>query len=262
MLHILKSTALGASLVLVTLQANAAAVATVNGKEISKEMFDTYAKRIEARQQNGQGVDRERLINELVNRELLRQTALDMKLDKKPEIQFLIEQQKIDLLIKAAMNEIVNKSPITEAEIEETYKQIRDRSNPMEFKARHILLKNENDAKAVIKKLDKGADFATLAKTESTGPSAKDGGNLNWFKPGQMVPEFSQAVMGMKKGEYSKTPVKTQFGYHVIKLEDSRKIEPPKLADVKEKIRGLLQQQRLQKYVAEKRKSAKVEIKK
>ena len=262
MLHIIKTTTLGASLLLIALQANAAAVATVNGKEISQEMYQAYVQQLQARQKNGQGnIDRKRLINELVNRELLHQAALEMKLDKNKDIQFLMEQQKIDLLTKAAMKQIIDKSPITEGEIEETYKKMRENSNPMEFKARHILLKTEDDAKAVIKKLNKGADFAKLAKEKSTGPSAKAGGDLGWFKPGQMVPEFSKAVMGMKKGEYSKTAVKTQFGYHVIKLEDSRKIEAPELAKVKDQIRGLLQQQRIQKYIAEQRKKAKVEIK-
>ena len=262
MLQLLKTTALGTSLFLIAMQANAAAVATVNGKEISQQMYQAYVRQLEMRQHNGKiQIDRKRLINELVNRELLHQAALSMKLEKNPEIKFLMEQQKIDLLTKAAMKEIVDKSPVTESEIEATYKKMSANSNPMEFKARHILLKTEADAEAVIKKLDKGADFATLAKEKSTGPSAKKGGDLGWFKPGQMVPEFSKSVMALKKGEYSKKPVKTQFGYHVIKLEDTRKIDPPKLDDVKNQIRGLLQQQRIQKYVAEMRKKAKVTIK-
>lgn len=262
MLQLLKNTALGTSLFLIAMQANAAAVATVNGKEISQQMYQAYVRQLEMRQHNGKiQIDRKRLINELVNRELLHQAALSMKLEKNPEIKFLMEQQKIDLLTKAAMKEIVDKSPVTESEIEATYKKMSANSNPMEFKARHILLKTEADAEAVIKKLDKGADFATLAKEKSTGPSAKKGGDLGWFKPGQMVPAFSKSVMALKKGEYSKTPVKTQFGYHVIKLEDTRKIDPPKLDDVKDQIRGLLQQQRIQKYVAEMRKKAKVTIK-
>lgn len=263
MLHILKATTLGASLLLASMHVNAAAVATVNGKEISQDMYQAYVKQLQSRQTDGQKgeINRERLINELINRELLHQTALEMKLDKEKEIKFLIEQQKIDLLTKAAMKQIVDKRPITEGEIEETYKKMLENANPMEFKARHILLKTEDDAKDIIKKLDKGADFVTLAKEKSTGPSAKNGGDLGWFKPAQMVPEFSQAVMEMKKGDYSKAAVKTQFGFHVIKLEDSRKIDPPALDKVKEQIRGLLQQQRIQGYIADKRKKAKVEIK-
>lgn len=262
MSQILKTTALGASLLLLSMQASAAAVATVNGKEISQQMYQAYVQQIEQRQHNGNiNVDRNRLINELVNRELLHQAALSMKLDKNPQIKFLIEQQKIDLLTKAAMKEIVDKHPVTESEIEATYKKMKAKSNPMEFKARHILLKTKADAEAVIKKLNKGADFATLAKEKSTGPSGKKGGDLGWFKAGQMVPAFSKAVMGLKKGEYTKEPVKTQFGYHVIKLEDSRKIAPPKLENVKNQIRGFLQQQRIQKYVADLRKKAKVNIK-
>ena len=263
MLHILKTTTLTASLLFVSLQANAAAVATVNGKEISQDMYQTYVKQLQARQKKGQKseINRERLINELVNRELLHQTALKMKLEKDPQVKFLLKQQRIDLLTKAAMKKIVDKSPITEGEIEDTYKNMLEKSSPMEFKARHILLKTEDDAKAVIKKLNKGADFAALAKEKSTGPSAKSGGDLGWFKPAQMVPEFSKAAMAMKKGEHSKAAVKTQFGYHVIKLEDSRKLEAPELAKVKDQIRGLLQQQRIQKYVAEQRKKAEIKIK-
>lgn len=262
MLQLLKTTALGTSLLLMTLQANAAAVATVNGKEISQKMYQAYVQQLESRQKKGNiNIDRKRLINELINRELLHQAALKMKVENNPEIKFLIKQQKIDLLTKAAMKQIVDKSPVTEAEIEATYKKMTAQSSPMEYKARHILLKTEADAKAVINKLNKGADFAKLAKEKSTGPSAKSGGELGWFKPGQMVPAFSKAVMALKKGKYTKQAVKTQFGYHVIELEDSRKIDPPKLANVKNQIRGLLQQQRIQKYIAKQRKKAKITIK-
>ncbi len=113
----------------------------------------------------------------------------------------------------------------------------------------------------MIAELDSGANFAELAKSKSTGPTAKNGGDLGWFKPNQMVPPFAQAVSEMKKGSYTKKPVKTQFGWHVIKLEDERKLTPPKFEEVKEQIRSIKTNQKIQQYVIELRKKAKVDIK-
>ncbi|HFQ14546.1 MAG TPA: peptidylprolyl isomerase, partial [Gammaproteobacteria bacterium] len=106
------------------------------------------------------------------------------------------------------------------------------------------------------------AKFEELAKKKSTGPSAKDGGDLGWFSPSQMVPPFSQAVAQLKKGQYTKKPVKTRFGYHVIKLEDSRKRTPPKFEDIKPQLRMVMQNQRIQEYISNLRKKAKIDIKK
>ncbi len=153
------------------------------------------------------------------------------------------------------------KNPVSDKELRKEYDSKVAGANLKEYKARHILLKSEADAKSVIAELDSGANFAELAKSKSTGPTAKNGGDLGWFKPNQMVPPFAQAVSEMKKGSYTKKPVKTQFGWHVIKLEDERKLTPPKFEEVKEQIRSIKTNQKIQQYVIELRKKAKVDIK-
>ena len=123
------------------------------------------------------------------------------------------------------------------------------------------MVKEESKAREIIKKLNDGANFEELAKTESTGPSGKNGGDLGWFSAAQMVPAFSAATAKLKKGTHSQTPVKTQFGFHIIKLESTRTREAPKFEDIKEQLKPMIQNQRLQKYVEKLRGRAKIEIK-
>ncbi|MTI18268.1 peptidylprolyl isomerase [Rhodobacteraceae bacterium RKSG542] len=127
---------------------------------------------------------------------------------------------------------------VTDGDVKAYYdEKFADYVGPEEISARHILLENEEDAKAVIAELDKGGDFAELAKEKSTGPSGPQGGELGYFSKGQMVPEFETAAFGLKKGEYTKEPVKSQFGYHVILKEDERKQPAPEFDQVKDQIK-------------------------
>ena len=238
------------------------AVATVNGKTIGQDVYEHYLKQANSRPNAPKGgVNREMIINELVNRELLYQAAVKEKLDKDKDVKFQLDQLRINTLIQGLLGKVAKKNPVSEKEIKAEYDKRIGGANLSEYKARHILVKTEEEAKTVIAELDSGSKFDELAKKKSTGPSAKDGGDLGWFNPGQMVPAFSQAVSQMKKGDYTKTPVKTQFGWHVIKLEDTRKPTPPKYDDVKSKIAMVMQNQRIQKYIEDIRKSAKIEIK-
>lgn len=236
-------------------------VATVNGKKISKKHYDQVVKTLKAKnpQFNAEG-NKQSIVNELISRELLYQEAKKQKLEKDPKVAFVIKQQRIEVMIQALIQKTLSKNPIKEKDIKKVYKEKIASKNLKEFKARHILLKTEDEAKTVIAKLDTGSDFAELAKKKSTGPSAKNGGDLGWFSPGRMVPPFARAVAEMKKGTHTNTPVKTQFGWHVIKLEDSRKLDPPKYDDVKKRIAGSLNKQRLQKYVEKLRNKAKIKI--
>ena len=127
-------------------------------------------------------------------------------------------------------------------------------------RARHILVKTEPEAKEIIAELDKGADFATLAKDQSTGPSAAQGGDLGWFSANQMVAPFSEAVIALENGKYTSEPVKTQFGWHVIIREDSRDQTPPSFESVKEQMRPAVQREKIQQYIDGLRKTAKVEV--
>jgi peptidyl-prolyl cis-trans isomerase C len=138
---------------------------------------------------------------------------------------------------------------ITDDMLKKEYDEKIAKADISEYKARHILLKSEEDAKAVIKELDNGAVFSDVAKAKSTGPTGPDGGDLGWFKAGQMVPPFAQALTQMQKGTYSKTPVQTQFGWHVILREESRKNEPPTLESVRDSIKQRVEQEKFQAYM-------------
>jgi len=236
-------------------------VATVNGKKISQKHYDRVVSTLKAKNpQFNAEQNKQAIINELISRELLFQEAKKQKVEKDPQVAFALEQQRVELMIQALVQKTFSKDPVKEKEIRKIYDDKVASANLKEFKARHILLKTEDEAKTIIAKLDTGADFAKLAKEKSTGPSAKSGGDLGWFSPGRMVPPFARAVAEMKKGKHSKTPVKTQFGWHVIKLEDSRKMEPPKYDEVKKQIAGSLNKQRLQQYVEKLRSKAKIKI--
>ncbi len=241
------------------------AVATVNGTPISQKDYDFYLEQAMHRRgqqsKNRGGVNRQAVINELVNRELLHQAAIKEKVENDDAVAFQLKQLKVDALIQGLINKISKDHPITDKELKKEYDKRIAGAKLTEYKARHILLKTEEEAKTVIAELDSGAKFADLAKKKSTGPSAKDGGELGWFNPAQMVPPFSQAVAQLKKGHYTEKPVKTQFGWHVIMLENVRKRTPPKFKDIKAQLRVVLQNQRVQKYIVSLRKHAKIDIK-
>jgi len=237
-------------------------VAVVNGEPISQDTYERYLK-YRSQQQNGQPgeVNRKALIDELINRQLLLQEAKKNKLHQNPDIAFRIKQLEADALIQAQIQQQAKNNPISESDLKKEYDQRVAATDAREYKASHILLKTEDEARAVIKELDGGAVFADVAKAKSTGPTAKNGGDLGWFNAQQMVPPFAQAVAQMKKGTYSKTPVQTQFGWHVIKLEDERKVTPPKFEEVKDQLRNVKGNQLIQQYVLQLRKNAKIEIK-
>ena len=233
-------------------------VATVNGTKITEWTLDRYASQRGLPPGAPKGQQRNALIEELINRELIYQDAVSIGIDKAPAIKQEIEHQRINIIASSMLNRSSDRFAVSDADLKKEYDNRKDELGGKEFKARHILLKNEADAKAVIAELDKGADFATLAGKKSTGPSAVNGGDLGWFKADQMVKPFSDATAKLKKGSYTKTPVVTQFGWHVIKLEDTRAVNPPKFDDVKEQIRVGLQNKLIENYIAGLRKTAKI----
>jgi peptidyl-prolyl cis-trans isomerase C len=264
-----KSTLSIASLLIATLASTSAfaldakSVAAVNGKQITQEEYQEHLKQRAAQSPNGQQapVNRQLILDDLINREILLQEAKNLKLQKDKNVLKQIEQAKSNILIQAVILHSPASQPVTDKELKEVYDQQVGAADPTEYKARHILLKDEATAKELIKKLNDGADFEEMAKKESTGPSGPSGGDLGWFSAEKMVPEFSQATSKMKKGTHSQTPVKTQFGYHIIKLEDSRKRELPKFEDVKNQIKPIVQNNRIQEYLEKLRSKAKIEIK-
>ena len=258
-----------ASILLATLLSNSAFalgkndVAAVNGKKITQKQYQAHLKQRQAQSQKGKQapVNRQAVIDELINREVLLQEAKKLKLHKDKKLKAQIEQLKNNLLIQTLISKSPAAKPVSDKELKDVYDKQIGGADPKEFKARHILVKEETKAKELIEKLNDGANFEEVAKKESTGPSGKNGGDLGWFSAAQMVPAFSQATSKLKKGTHSQKPVKTRFGFHIIKLEDSRKRELPKFDDVKNQIKPLIQNKRLQEYVVKLRSKSKIEVK-
>ena len=237
-------------------------VATVNGKKITKQQLDEYFKYRQSTTKQDIGHDEHGVLQELINRELLMEEVKKKKLDKNKQLQYLVNQQKTDLYIQALLRESDVAKPIPEDEIQKIYDEKVKNHKIKEDKIAHILMKTEQEAKDIIAELDTGADFGELAKKKSSGPSAKEGGELGWMNSAQLnnMPSFAQAVSELKKGSYTKTPVKTQYGWHVVKLEDERESPPPTLDQLRNQIIAALRQQRLQEYVKGLREKAKIKI--
>ena len=238
-------------------------LATVNGTNITQEMFETYSKRRGVTEQSKiKPAERKAITEELVNRELLYQVALKNKLDKEPDVKREVDNIERNLYASAAIRKAVSEqAPITEEMMKSEYQKIIKELPAKEYKARHILMKAKQDAIEVILELNKGTEFAKLAKERSTGPTGANGGDLGWFRDGQMLPEFTAAVTKLEKGKYSKTPVKTQYGWHVILLEDVREAPAPAYEELKDKINMSIRNKQLGDYIASLKKNAKIEIK-
>ncbi len=238
-------------------------VASVNGKNITQKQYEAHLKQRQAqnnKDKKNAPVSRQAILDELINREVLLQEANKLKLHKDKKVIAQLKLFKDNLLIQALISRSPAAKPVTDKDLRKVYDQQIGKADPTEYKARHILVKDEAKAKKLIAELNDGANFEEVAKKESTGPSGKNGGDLGWFSSAQMVPAFSQAAAKLKKGTHSQKPVKTQFGFHIIKLEDSRKRELPKFEDIKSQITPLVQNKRLQEYVVKLRGKAKIQV--
>ena len=233
------------------------AVAAVNGVYISKASLAMLESEITQRNK-GQSLPKKQLIEELIQRELLVQDAKQKQLDQSAEFLGRLETIKNSLLSQASVQNYLKSNPITDALLKSEYdKNIA--SAGVEYKARHILVKTEEEAKTIIAELVKGTDFAELAKTKSTGPSGPKGGDLGWFADGQMVAPFSKAVVELENNKFTTAPVETQFGWHVILREDSRSQTPPPFESIKEQIRPMLQRKKMKEFFDSLRQQAKIE---
>ena len=190
-------------------------------------------------------VDPQAALDDLVATEVALQQAKTSGIMDRPDIQKKVDDFKRNLLLTTWTQEKVKSFKFSDEEIKSTYDERVAKLASKEYNARHILLKKEDEAKAIIKEIAGGADFEKLAKDKSTGPSATNGGSLGWFKAQTMVPAFANAIKEMKKGDVSKTPVKTQFGFHVIKLEDSRDAKLPTLESLKPQLQRVLSQKKM-----------------
>ncbi len=237
---------------------SSAVVATVNGTPITEAVLALYQEQMKNRR-GAPPMDRKAVLEEVINLELASQAGTKEGLADDAHTQLQIDQQRRAVIATNAIQKYLKEHPIEEADLKKLYDEQVPKGN--EYKARHILVDDEAAAKKLIAELDKGADFSELAKKHSTGPSGKSGGDLGWFSPKQMVAPFSEAVAKLEKGSYTKEPVKTQFGWHVIILDDVRETTPPAFEQVKPQLQAFLQKQRVQEYINSLREAAQIDIK-
>jgi peptidyl-prolyl cis-trans isomerase C len=252
--------ALSALLIGLALPALAQNVAIVNGKPVPTARVDMLKAQL-AKSGRPVGAEMEgQLKDEVIAREIFMQEAQKRGLDATDDFKQQMELARQTLLIRELFADYQKANPVTDAEIKAEYDKFAAANSGKEYHARHILVENEAQAKAIIAQLKKGAKFEDLAKKESKDPgSGANGGDLDWANANSYVPEFSAALVKLKKGETTATPVKTQFGWHVIRLDDVRDAQLPKLEDVKPQIAQELQKQKLAKFQEDLRKSAKIE---
>lgn len=240
-------------------------LAKVNGKEITRADLKALEKALPPKAVE-QVKDKKKfesdLLNQLVDLRVLTDAALKSGVDKNKEVQEAIDRAKEQVTVQAFVLEQL-KPKITDQAIENKYKELKDKfpKNKQETKVRHVLVKDEKAAQKAIERLKAGEDFQKVAReTSEDEETAKEGGDLGYFVEGSFVPEFEKAVANLKPGQYTPEPVKTNFGYHVIKVEDRRTAKPPKLEDVKQQIGAMVQQEAMADLVKKLRDKASVEI--
>jgi peptidyl-prolyl cis-trans isomerase C len=235
-------------------------VAIVNGKPVPKSRVDALVKQA---QRAGQQVPPEAMPqarDQVVLREIFAQEATRLGLSASPDFRDAMEIARQSILIRELFEDFRKKNPVTDEEATTEYNKFKGQSSGTEYRARHILVEKEEEASALIKQIKGGAKFDELAKKHSkdTG-SAEKGGDLDYAKPDSYVPEFAKALAALKKGEMTDAPVKSQFGFHIIMLEDTRAAPFPPFDDVKGQIKQRLEQGKVQKYQDELRKKAKTD---
>ena len=236
-------------------------IATVNGTPYGLDLFRLFfLERLQQSQGQNSPELQEQAFNDFMSLVVASQEAARRNLEQDHDVGVAIELQRMKILSNAALASMAEEIEPTEDELKKAYEEVKENASQTEYKARHILVKDEEEAKNMIEKLDGGADFGDLAREHSLGPTGKNGGELEWFDANQMVAPVSEAVAAMEKGTYTKTPVQTQFGWHVIELQDSRKAEPPSFEDAKQQLTALLKRQKLSATLAEMRDGAMVEL--
>lgn len=251
---------------LLPLAAAAQNIAIVNGKPVPKARADMLLEQVNKQaaaqgQQLPPDLD-QRVRDKVVLDEIFVQEAQRRGVAASREYQQQMELARTNILVQALFADFQKKSPVTDAEAKTEYDQRKAQAGTKEYHARHILVETEDEAKSVISQLKGGAKFEDLAKKLSKDPgSGQNGGDLDWAAPGNYVPEFSEAMTKLAKGAITETPVKSQFGWHVIRLDDTREASFPSFDDVKEQIKQMLGQQKLAKFRDDLRSKAKTDYK-
>lgn len=238
----------------------AGAVATVNGVVIPASRGDMLARTRTQRGEPDNPQLRQAVREELINREIIVQDATKGGLAKNQDFLAQLELVRQEVLLQAYVREFFRKNPISDADVQKEYERVKGEMGEKEYKVRHILVEQEDQAKGLIAELKKGAKFEDLAMKNSKDEGTKvRGGDLDWQSPAGLVKPFSDVMVKLDKGRLSDTPVRTQFGWHVIQLDDIRPVQHPPLADVKAKIQEGLRRQKFEAHVRDLRAKAKVE---
>ena len=234
---------------------------TVNGKPVPMARVDALIKTA-THGQEAPPEAKAQAKDQVVMREIFAQEAEKQGIAGTPDYKMQLELVRQTVLINTLFQNFIKAHPISDADAQAEYNKIKAEQSGLEYDARHILVDSEDEAKKLIAQIKNGAKFEDLAKKSSkdTG-SAENGGDLGFAKPGSYVPEFATALQGLKKGQMTETPVKTQFGYHIIRLEDTRAAQFPSFDEVKDKVKQQLQQVKLQEYEEKLRKAAKTDYK-
>lgn len=233
-------------------------LATVNGQTVSDDLLAAFVSQYPNVDMESLGDDqRQQLTEHVVNLTILAQEARNRGLHENADTQASLALNRMQTLSDRLIRQVEAETEIGDEAIQAAYDERY--GNTSEFKARHILVEEESQARDLISQLDEGAEFATLAQEHSTGPSGENGGDLGWFSPDQMVPPFAEALRNIEPGNYGAEPIETQFGWHVILVEDTRESDGPALEEVREEIVNNLQQERIQTFVSDLRENANVE---
>jgi peptidyl-prolyl cis-trans isomerase C len=233
-------------------------VATVNGTAITREQLDSIMEMVKRSSPNE--VDEKTVLDDLIATELARQEAQKSGLADSPEVKAQVKDYTDKVVLNAWMQKTAEGFKFTDEELKAAYdKRVADIPK-FEYKARHILVKDKTEADALLKEITEGADFAKVAEKASKGPSGPMGGDLGWFRPDSMVPPFAEAVAKMEVNTISKEPVQTQFGWHIIKLEEKRDVQLPEFDKIKPQLQRMLEQEKMIAYMKDLRGKADVKV--
>jgi peptidyl-prolyl cis-trans isomerase C len=238
-------------------------IASVNGKDYSLDLFRVFfTQRLQETNAQNSPAFQEQAFNEFLSLVVAAQEGEKRDLAANPDVQTALELQRLMILSNAALQSIANDAPPTDDELEQAYENFKQQAQRVEYKARHILVDDQAKAEKLIKQLDKnkGEGFDELARDNSLGPTAEKGGDLGWFDARQMVKPFADAVGALEPGSYTEQPVQTQFGWHVILLEETRTAEPPTFEEAKPTLEAAVKRQKVADALNELRQEAKVDL--
>jgi peptidyl-prolyl cis-trans isomerase C len=240
--------------------AASAQVATVNGVAIPQARLDIVLKMLAANKQPDTPENRTRVREQLINNEVFSQEAVKKGINKNPEVAAQLELQRQEILVNAFVQDYIKTNPVTDDVMRKEFERVKPTIPAKEYKVRHILVEKEDEAKDVIAQIKKGGSFEKLAadKSKDTGSKTR-GGDLDWGPSNRYVKPFGEALGKLKKGQMTDAPVQTDFGWHVIRLDDERAVKVPTFEEAKPQIQQMMQGQAVQKMLGDIRAKAKVE---